>query len=31
VAFWITERPEGGFAMGEARDEREARLLIESQ
>jgi hypothetical protein len=31
MAFWITELPGGGFAMGEARDEREARLMIESQ
>jgi hypothetical protein len=30
MAFWITDTPEG-FAMGEAHDEAEARLMIESQ
>ena len=30
MAFWITEVP-GGLAMGEAADEAEARLMIESQ
>ena len=28
MAFWLTELPEGGFAMGEAADEAEARLMI---
>src|SRR2546430_11563991 len=28
MAFWMTELPEGGFAMGEAQDEAEARLMI---
>jgi hypothetical protein len=28
VAFWVTELPEGGFAMGEAADEADARLMI---
>jgi hypothetical protein len=31
MAFWVTELPRGGFAMGEAADEAEARLMIESQ
>ncbi|MGH8965772.1 MAG: hypothetical protein ACRDXB_10660 [Actinomycetes bacterium] len=31
MTFWITELPEGGVAMGEANDEQEARLMIESQ
>ncbi|MGH8966537.1 MAG: hypothetical protein ACRDXB_14590 [Actinomycetes bacterium] len=31
MAFWWTELPEGGVAMGEAADEAEARLMIESQ
>ncbi|MHA6630024.1 hypothetical protein ACU61A_31675 [Pseudonocardia sichuanensis] len=30
MAFWMTETPEG-FAMGDATDEAEARLMIESQ
>ncbi|OZM79418.1 hypothetical protein [Pseudonocardia sp. MH-G8] len=30
MAFWVTETSEG-FAMGEAADETEARLMIESQ
>jgi hypothetical protein len=30
MAFWLTETPEG-FSMGEAADEAEARLMIESQ
>jgi hypothetical protein len=28
MAFWMTEIPGGGFAMGEAPDEAEARLEI---
>jgi hypothetical protein len=28
VAFWMTELPGGGFAMGEAADEAEARVMI---
>jgi hypothetical protein len=28
VAFWVTELPGGGFAMGEAADEAEARMMI---
>src|SRR6059058_2020980 len=28
MAFWMTEVPGGGFAMGEAPDEAEARLTI---
>jgi hypothetical protein len=28
VAFWMTEIPGGGFAMGEAADEAEARVMI---
>src|SRR5438093_308580 len=28
MAFWMTELPGGGFAMGEAPDEAEARLMI---
>lgn len=28
VAFWMAERPGGGFAMGEAADEAEARVMI---
>jgi hypothetical protein len=28
MAFWMTEVPGGGFAMGEAPDEAEARLMI---
>jgi hypothetical protein len=28
VAFWMTETAEGGFAMGEAENEAEARLEI---
>jgi hypothetical protein len=31
VAFWMTELPGGGFAMGEAPDEAEARLQITRQ
>jgi hypothetical protein len=31
VAFWVTELPGGGFAMGEAADEAEARLMIVRQ
>ncbi|WP_143517145.1 hypothetical protein [Pseudonocardia sp. MH-G8] len=31
MAFWITRLPGGGMAMGEAADEQEARLMIESQ
>jgi hypothetical protein len=31
VALWFAEPPEGGFAMGEAADETEARLMIECQ
>ena len=31
MAFWWTFLPEGGVAMGEAADEAEARLMIESQ
>src|ERR1700754_4279348 len=31
MALWFTDLPEGGFAMGEAADETEARLMIESQ
>jgi hypothetical protein len=31
MAFWWAELPEGGFAMGEASDEYEARLMIKSQ
>jgi hypothetical protein len=31
VAFWVTELPGGGFAMGEAADEAEARLQIARQ
>ncbi|MHA6623838.1 hypothetical protein ACU61A_00380 [Pseudonocardia sichuanensis] len=31
MAFWMTELPGGGMAMGEAADEAEARLMIESQ
>jgi hypothetical protein len=31
MAFWMTETPEGGFAMGEAADEAEARLMIARQ
>jgi hypothetical protein len=28
MAFWMTQLPGGGFAMGEAPDEAEARLMI---
>jgi hypothetical protein len=28
VAFWVTELPAGGMAMGEAADEAEARVMI---
>jgi len=28
MAFWVTELPGGGFAMGEASDEAEARMMI---
>jgi hypothetical protein len=28
MAFWMTKVPGGGFAMGEALDEAEARLMI---
>jgi hypothetical protein len=28
VAFWVTELPGGGFAMGEAADAAEARVMI---
>jgi hypothetical protein len=28
VAFWVTELPGGGFAMGDAADEAEARVMI---
>ncbi|MGH8963935.1 MAG: hypothetical protein ACRDXB_01210 [Actinomycetes bacterium] len=31
MALWMTELPGGGYAMGEAEDEAEARLMIESQ
>jgi hypothetical protein len=31
MAFWMTELPGGGFAMGEASDEAEARLQIVRQ
>jgi hypothetical protein len=31
MAFWVTELPGGGFAMGEASDEAEARLMIARQ
>jgi hypothetical protein len=31
MAFWITATRDGGMAMGEAADEAEARLMIESQ
>ncbi|MGH3586851.1 MAG: hypothetical protein ACRDQ0_11055 [Pseudonocardia sp.] len=31
MAFWMAETAEGGYAMGEAADEAEARLMIESQ
>jgi hypothetical protein len=31
MAFWMTELPGGGFAMGEAPDEAAARAMIESQ
>ena len=31
VAFWVTELPGGGFAMGEAADEAAARLQIVRQ
>ncbi|WP_143517455.1 hypothetical protein [Pseudonocardia sp. MH-G8] len=31
MAFWITVTRDGGMAMGEAADEAEARLMIESQ
>ena len=31
MAFWITELPKGGFAVGEAANEAEARLMIECQ
>src|ERR1700754_927818 len=31
MAFWMTDLPGGGFAMGEAADEAEARLMIEAQ
>ena len=31
MALWFTDLPEGGFAMGEAADEAEARLMIEAQ
>jgi hypothetical protein len=31
MAFWVTELPGGGFAMGEAADEAEARLQITRQ
>jgi hypothetical protein len=31
VAFWMTELPGGGFAMGETADEAEARLMIARQ
>ncbi|MGH3585605.1 MAG: hypothetical protein ACRDQ0_04715 [Pseudonocardia sp.] len=31
MTFWWTEIPGGGYAMGEAENEAEARLMIESQ
>jgi hypothetical protein len=31
MAFWMTELPGGGFAMGEAPDEVQARAMIERQ
>jgi hypothetical protein len=31
MAFWMTKLPGGGFAMGEAADEAEARLMIVRQ
>ena len=31
MAFWVTELPGGGFAMGEAADAAEARLMIVQQ
>ncbi|MFC5237285.1 hypothetical protein [Pseudonocardia zijingensis] len=31
MAFWMTVVPGGGFAMGEAADEAEARLMIVRQ
>jgi hypothetical protein len=31
MVFWVTELPGGGYAMGEASDELEARLMIKSQ
>ncbi|MGH8967871.1 MAG: hypothetical protein ACRDXB_21460 [Actinomycetes bacterium] len=31
MTFWWVQLPEGGVAMGEAADEAEARLMIESQ
>jgi hypothetical protein len=31
MAFWVTELPGGGFAMGEAADAAEARLMIVRQ
>ena len=31
MAFWMTELPGGGFAMGEAPDEAEARLQVTRQ
>jgi hypothetical protein len=31
VAFWITATRDGGMAMGDAPNEEEARLMIESQ
>ena len=31
MALWFTELPEGGFAVGEAADEAEARLMIVRQ
>jgi hypothetical protein len=31
AALWITATSDGGVAMGEAADEAEARLMIESQ
>jgi hypothetical protein len=31
MAFWVTELPGGGFAMGDASDEAEARVMIARQ
>jgi hypothetical protein len=31
MAFWVATTGDGGMAMGEAADETEARLMIESQ